>query len=59
MTTCPSCASADIVGFTLAPKGEPLQFTHCRNCEHRWWRQIEQTETLALGDVLGRISTAA
>jgi formate dehydrogenase maturation protein FdhE len=56
MTTCPSCASPDVVGFTLAPKGEPLQFTHCRNCEHRWWQAIEQRSTVALGVVLDHIA---
>ncbi len=59
MTACPSCTSTDVVGFTLAPKGEPLRFTHCRNCEHRWWGATAHDDTLSLPDVLGRIGAAA
>lgn len=59
MTTCPSCSSSDVVGFTLAPRGEVLRFSHCRACEHRWWQAADAEITLGLPDVLGRIGTAA
>jgi hypothetical protein len=59
MTTCPRCSSPDLVGFTLSPRGEALTFGHCRGCEHRWWRQEEAGPMLPLGEVLGRIGTAA
>jgi transcription elongation factor Elf1 len=59
MTKCPRCSSTDVVGFTLAPRGEPLEFTHCRNCEHRWWAEPQENTTLGLTDVLQRIGTAA
>lgn len=58
MTTCPSCTSPDVVGFDLAPKGEPVRFTHCRNCEHRWWHEVEQSTAVELEIVLDRISTS-
>jgi formate dehydrogenase maturation protein FdhE len=56
MTTCPACTSSDVVGFTLAPKGEPLRFTHCRNCEHRWWESTAEHDTVALDRVLSHIA---
>jgi hypothetical protein len=59
MTICPSCSSSDIVAFTLAPRGEPLEFTHCRACEHRWWAEPQEKAPIALPEVLERIGTAA
>jgi formate dehydrogenase maturation protein FdhE len=56
MTHCPSCSSTDVVGFTLAPKGESLQFTHCRSCENRWWQEIDRSEAVPLTAVLGHIA---
>jgi hypothetical protein len=59
MTTCPRCASSDVVGFDLAPRGEPVRFTHCRGCEHRWWQEVEEAAPVPLGTVLDRIATRA
>jgi hypothetical protein len=59
MSTCRSCASQDVVGFTLAPSGEPLRFTHCRNCEHHWWQAASDDGGLALVEVLERIGVPA
>jgi hypothetical protein len=47
-----------VVGFDLAPQGEAVRFTHCRNCEHRWWRQAAQASPVGLDVVLDRIAAA-
>jgi transcription elongation factor Elf1 len=59
MKTCPHCQSQDIVGFTLAPKGHPLHFSHCRSCEHRWWVDVEVGNAVRLPDVLDQIGGRA
>jgi transposase-like protein len=59
MTVCPSCSSSNVVAFTIAPRGEPLRFTQCRACEHKWWAAAEERAVIALPDVLQRIGTAA
>jgi hypothetical protein len=55
MTACPQCRSSDLVGFTLAPTGQPLRFSHCRGCEHRWWTDLEEGTAIHLPDVLTHI----
>jgi hypothetical protein len=59
METCPHCRSRDVVGFTLAPKGHPLRFGHCRGCEHRWWTDPQGGATIRLPDVLDHIGGRA
>lgn len=58
MDTCPQCRSTDLVGFTLAPAGETLRFSHCRDCEHHWWTTVEES-AIHLPDVLERIGSRA
>lgn len=58
MSTCPACASPDVIGFVLSPAGEPMRFQSCRSCEHRWWEQVTSGHELVLSDVLERIATA-
>lgn len=58
MPNCPNCRSNDVVGFTLSPAGQALRFTHCRDCEHRWWIGREEAAALRLPDVLATLSAA-
>jgi hypothetical protein len=58
MSTCPSCCSPDVIGFTLTPAAEPMRFRSCRSCEHRWWEHQPSGDELVLSDVLERIATA-
>lgn len=58
MSTCPSCHSPNVLGFTLAPAGDPMRFKSCRACEHRWWEHEGSGDELVLSDVLDRIATA-
>jgi hypothetical protein len=55
---CPNCRSRDVVGFALAPAGQPLRFSHCRGCEHRWWTETEGGSTVRLPDVLDHMRPA-
>ena len=59
MTACSKCRSEDLVGFELEPQGTPLRFTHCRNCEHRWWTSVSEASVIRLPDVLERIGGRA
>jgi hypothetical protein len=59
MQTCPHCRSGDLVGFTLAPAGQPLRFNHCRSCEHRWWTDLEEGTSVRLRKVLDQIGGRA
>jgi hypothetical protein len=59
MDSCPHCRSRDLVGFTLAPTGQPLRFAHCRSCEHRWWTDLEGGAAIRLPDVLTQIGRPA
>lgn len=53
MHPCPSCRSTDLLNFQLAPRGETLSLTICRDCETRWWSDeltrapLEPREALA------------
>jgi hypothetical protein len=59
METCVHCRSGDVVGFTLAPKGQPLRFCHCRSCEHRWWTDPRGGTAVPLTAVLDHIGGRA
>jgi len=34
----------------------PVLFRHCRNCEHRWWLDIEVGERVELPEILSRVA---
>lgn len=53
---CPQCRGTDLIELELAPKGEPLHFSQCRNCEHRWWQSVD--DMIDITDVLSRVAAA-
>lgn len=52
MEHCPNCRSTDLFEMDLTVAGVPLHFSHCRACEHRWWRGPDRTDPLVLDDLL-------
>ncbi|HUH06487.1 MAG TPA: hypothetical protein VML96_01650 [Egibacteraceae bacterium] len=58
MRDCPNCASHDLVNVELQLGGEPVNFAHCRRCEHRWWSDVEGRGIIALSDVLTKAAVA-
>jgi len=50
---CPSCRSDDLVTVRVTMGPEPVNFSHCRACEHRWWTDPAGTP-LPLDVVLSR-----
>jgi formate dehydrogenase maturation protein FdhE len=57
-STCPSCSSPDLLVVHLAPKGEPMRFSTCRHCEHRWWEQVHVGAGIELRTVLTHLAAA-
>lgn len=55
---CPHCRSADLVIIRLSPAGSPLRFHTCRDCEHRWWTELQTQARVEVGAVLTLISAA-
>jgi hypothetical protein len=51
---CPSCNSQNLVVVNMTLKATPVQFAHCRACEHRWWLDVSGDRVLALDEVLDR-----
>ncbi|CAN5702876.1 MAG: hypothetical protein M3425_08960 [Actinomycetota bacterium] len=52
MDHCPKCTSADLVTVSLTLNGGPVDFAHCRHCEHRWWTDPNACAVITLPDVL-------
>ena len=52
MDYCPKCTSADLVTVSLTLNGGPVDFAHCRHCEHRWWTDPNACAVITLPDVL-------
>lgn len=53
---CPKCTGADLVRIELTPNGRPLMFTTCRQCEHRWWTDLDGHSVVGLAQVLGMVA---
>lgn len=51
-TTCPNCASGDLLVVSLVPRDTPLRFTTCRHCEHRWWQDAAAGVEVTLSSVI-------
>ncbi len=56
MQHCPKCNSADLVTVAMALNGGPVNFAHCRHCEHRWWTDRSGGVVITLPDVLTKAS---
>lgn len=59
MSRCDRCRSDDLFRVQLAPRGKSVLHATCRDCEHRWWEDLEssQPQVIALSDVLAQIAT--
>jgi hypothetical protein len=56
MRLCPKCHSTNLILVDLTIRSEPLRFTSCRSCEHRWWVDVSADRSLALPEVLERVA---
>lgn len=48
---CASCGSANTLSIGLEGGSQPLDFHHCRACEHHWW-VARGGDAMPLGRVL-------
>jgi len=53
---CASCRSTNLVTVKLTVGSNPMLFASCRNCEHRWWTDLDGDRLIALDEVLDRVA---
>lgn len=49
---CPKCRSTDQVKVGLKLDGRDVAFSHCRDCEQRWYTTAAGERRLSLDEVL-------
>lgn len=57
MTACDKCSSTDLVKVGMTLNGGPVNFCHCRRCEHRQWASADDGNSLRLNDVLAKVAS--
>lgn len=56
MSQCPSCRSSNLIVVHMTIASDPVQFSSCRACEHRWWTDLRVERQLRLDEVLDRVA---
>ena len=57
MTACEKCSATDLVKIAMTLGGGPVNFCHCRRCEHRMWASADDGNALRLPDVLAKVAS--
>ena len=57
MTACEKCSATDLVKIAMTLNGGPVNFCHCRRCEHRMWASADDGNALRLPDVLAKVAS--
>ncbi len=56
VSQCPSCRSTNLIVVHMTIGSDPVRFTSCRACEHRWWTDLHADRLLPLDEVLDRVA---
>lgn len=56
VSQCPGCRSSNLIVVHMTIAAEPVRFSSCRACEHRWWTDLQADRAMPLVEVLDRVA---
>lgn len=54
MHPCSNCGSSNLVIVKMRLGSGPVLFASCRDCEHKWWTDMEGNRLMTFDEVLDR-----